>query len=537
MSIKFVETAPIALLSPLSGSATSATITPYPVDLDGVKLTMTDFGTLPTFTIDPKISGYEEINSFTGITDNGDNTATLTGLTRNLLGKSPYTASPSGGKLHGSGGIIVFSDNPQVYARLAALENANTWSAIQTFSVSPIVPTGGTGTQAANATDIANAIVGASGTATNTVFGTVKLSVAAVSGPAPIAVGDNDTRVPPVNTSTMTAGQVAALAGESGTAPSVSNKFEDYADTAAVATATKLVRANALGKVDQSFIPTMNFGTGADGAVVISVNTTLTRDWNYTNLTINNNVTLTPNGFRIFVSGTLTFLGTGVIAANGGNASGATAGTAANTAGTLPASYAGATGGAGGTSGGSGSAGEIGVSKTNSIGVSGVAGGTATGAAAGTAGTATAAQNNPGLMTLYAITMGDYNGAFTLDATSGAGGGSASTGGTNGVAGGGSGAPGGIIFVFAQNIVTVNSNTYISANGGTGANGSGGGSAGTSYSGGGGGGSGGIVILGYISKTGTGVISVAGGTAGNAGGSGATGGTNGLTGVSYVITA
>jgi hypothetical protein len=87
------------------------------------------------------------------------------------------------------------------------------------------------------------------------------------------------------------------------------------------------------------------FGDGSDGDVVISSNTTLTADMYYDDLTINDGIELSPNGYKIFVRGTLTFLGTGKIQAVGGNGvdgagttSGGTAGTQANTAGTLPAS-------------------------------------------------------------------------------------------------------------------------------------------------------------------------------------------------------
>ncbi len=120
MSLQYVQTPATSLYSGMAVSDVTCRVTPYPVDLDGVKLSMTDFGTTGYFTIDPKISGYEEICSFTGLTDNGDGTATLTGLTRNLLGKSPYTASGTGGKLHGSSAVVVFSDNPQLYANLKA---------------------------------------------------------------------------------------------------------------------------------------------------------------------------------------------------------------------------------------------------------------------------------------------------------------------------------------------------------------------------------------------------------------------------------
>src|ERR1035437_817059 len=115
MSLKFVETPAIALYSGIGISDTSCRIVPAPVDMDGNLLVFSDFGDVAVFTIDPKISGYEEIVSFTGLVNNGDGTATLTGLTRNLKGKSPYTVSSSGGKIHGSNAVVVFSDNPQIF--------------------------------------------------------------------------------------------------------------------------------------------------------------------------------------------------------------------------------------------------------------------------------------------------------------------------------------------------------------------------------------------------------------------------------------
>lgn len=131
-TLRVVQTPTYHLYSGESGAASTMRITPYPTDLDGVKLTMTDFGTSPTVTVDPKISGYEEIESFTGITDNGDNTATLSGVSRDLASKYPYTTAGTG-KTHGAGATVVFGNNPQIYGRLAALENAQTWTSVQTF--------------------------------------------------------------------------------------------------------------------------------------------------------------------------------------------------------------------------------------------------------------------------------------------------------------------------------------------------------------------------------------------------------------------
>ena len=59
-------------------------------------------------------------------------------------------------------------------------------------------------------------------------------------------------------------------------------------------------------------LPDPVYGTGSNGDAIISVNTSLTSDMFYNNLTINDNITLTPNGYRIFVRNVLT-LGSGSI--------------------------------------------------------------------------------------------------------------------------------------------------------------------------------------------------------------------------------
>ena len=57
-------------------------------------------------------------------------------------------------------------------------------------------------------------------------------------------------------------------------------------------------------------LPDPVYGTGANGDATISINTTLTSDMFYRNLTINDNIHLNPGGFRIFVQNILT-LGSG----------------------------------------------------------------------------------------------------------------------------------------------------------------------------------------------------------------------------------
>jgi hypothetical protein len=85
--------------------------------------------------------------------------------------------------------------------------------------------------------------------ASTTVKGISKMSVAPASPTSPIAVGDNDPRMPTTN-------QIAALAGTSGTAPSGANKIVDAADVSSSAASGKIIRANgtALPALDASAV-------------------------------------------------------------------------------------------------------------------------------------------------------------------------------------------------------------------------------------------------------------------------------------------
>ena len=110
------------------------------------------------------------------------------------------------------------------------------------------------------------------------------------------------------------------------------------------------------------------FGDGSDGNKTLSGTTTLTRDMYYNNLTLAPSAVLAPNGYRVFVRGTLSFGSGSQIAANGGAG---TSGTGGNgiTPGTLGGS---ATGGAPISGGGA---------ETNSLGGSGGIGAVSGGAA------------------------------------------------------------------------------------------------------------------------------------------------------------
>lgn len=248
------------------------------------------------------------------------------------------------------------------------------------------------------------------------------------------------------------------------------------------------------------------WGDGSEGAIVIAINTTITFDRYFTNLTIDPGVTLTTNGYRIFVSGILTINGS--IVNNGNNAIGAAAG-AGLANGDLQGSAGGGAGGVG--------AGANGVASGNSGGGSGGNGG-ASGVplAGGIGGIATAPpSNNGGIPRWYSqATYGAATGAVALLTYLLGGAGGASGGGDGVSAGGGGGGGGGVMSINARQLVN---NGVISANGGNGAAGVGG------NAGGGGGGGGGIIFLTRLIQSGAGLITVNGGLFGALSGTGSNG--------------
>lgn len=291
------------------------------------------------------------------------------------------------------------------------------------------------------------------------------------------------------------------------------------------------------------------FGDGSDGDVTISSNTTLTRDMFYNNLTISDTFALSPNGFRVYVKQTLTLSGTGnrikAIGGNGGNgasgaagSAGGTAGSAANTAGSLPASLGGKAGSNGKTGGaGAGTAGVAGDASAFGLGAAGAAGGnglndTPLGGAGGALTVQAYAKSIHKL-----LTFGDWNSTtftrFTGHGGSGSGAGGDAGSSGNGGGGGGSGGNGGFLWIAAR---TITGTGDISVAGGTGGNG-GDASGNSGGAGGGAGGGGGILVILYGVALGwTGSAVYTGGTGGTGGvdtGSDGKPGTNGTTGKYY----
>lgn len=120
----------------LAGSGVSSTATSIVLQSfttpDGTTITNSDIGTTNWGTLEPGTSK-EEIISFTGVTQNVDGTATLTGCTRGLKFKTDYTADPALRQSHAGGSIFVLTNNPQLYENFLSADNDETITGKYTF--------------------------------------------------------------------------------------------------------------------------------------------------------------------------------------------------------------------------------------------------------------------------------------------------------------------------------------------------------------------------------------------------------------------
>jgi len=255
--MKYVEAPDFFLFTPAVATDTSITINNL-IDIYGNVLTMTDFGDVGYGRINPEGTEISESFSFTGVTANSDDTYTLTGV-KTVLAKSPYTQTSGLVRSHSINARVRFSNTAGFYSNFVDKDAAQTIAGDKEFTGTTTLADGSKLKTSAAPTadeDIANkkyiddtAIAGGV-KATTSVYGISKMSTAPASAIAPIAVGDNDTRIP-------TQDENDALAGNDGT-PSTTNTFvtEDWLDnnTTATPTASSIPIADGSGKLDNDWL-------------------------------------------------------------------------------------------------------------------------------------------------------------------------------------------------------------------------------------------------------------------------------------------
>jgi hypothetical protein len=118
--------------SGITSSASTVTLTSFQTP-DGRSLTMSMFGTVGYGAFEPGSSKLEDI-TFSGITQNANGTATLTGVTRGNDFITPYAASTTLAKAHAGGVPFILSNTPGFYTQFMPLNNTATSSAVMVFS-------------------------------------------------------------------------------------------------------------------------------------------------------------------------------------------------------------------------------------------------------------------------------------------------------------------------------------------------------------------------------------------------------------------
>ncbi len=153
---------------------TSLILTSF-LGIDGVALTMTDFGSLGFGTLEPSSATNEEQISFTGITQNGNGTATLTGV-KTVLFKSPYTQTSGLAKSHAGGIVFVISNTSGFYNRIATKDDDESITGLWNFD--PLPQSSETPTDPTDLTTkdyVDNVVISGAPNATTSVQGLVQL--------------------------------------------------------------------------------------------------------------------------------------------------------------------------------------------------------------------------------------------------------------------------------------------------------------------------------------------------------------------------
>lgn len=239
------------------------------------------------------------------------------------------------------------------------------------------------------------------------------------------------------------------------------------------------------------------FGDGSDGDVTVSTHVTLTRSMFYNNLTVSGaGSQITTNGYKIFVKGTLTIASSGLIEANGVQATDIN-GAPGVGGGDIGNSFSvGSNGGLGAIGKGAvGGGAGVGLNIFFGLGASGSGGNSGAGIGSGnTGGTNVIGTSKKFRQADPHILGGITSLNFAMGGGGGAGGGgdgALNVGGDGG--GGGSGA--GCVFIFAK---TIDFSGSIQAIGGKGGPGTDGTAINCGGGGGGGGGSSGAIIIAYF---------------------------------------
>jgi hypothetical protein len=514
-----------ASLGPLVAELSAAATTGFLVTTSTTSLTLTT-GDQANFTVPTVSSGLFEPTPFLSVQLNSDSTQWATGQ---LASWNPNTGALSIGITQTStgspitgGGWTIAAGSATLPAAVAAETAAVAAAATATAAAATATTQAGIATSDAAAL---TALVSSAGVASIAGLSGIVTASAAKTALAISHSDITDASTAFVNsvaglTGTVSAGglksalaitssDVSGLLALSSTTPLADG-------TASAGSASTAARADHVHPSTSTLVSPVWFGAGSDGNVTISSGTTtLTRDMYYNNLTLSGTGKLHPNGFRIFVAGTLdlTAAGANAIAMNGSNAPGVL-----SASGFLTGSSPGATYCLGGLGGVSGSANPtcttalIPETFLQMVPYSGTAVGVSGGGdGANGPGLTNAGGSGAGLIFIAANTInrGVSSAAGALSVVGGQGGNAPTT--DFGAGGGG----GGRVYIIVGQLTGVSASSLITAAGGQAGNGNG-------HLGGNGGNGGNITIINLSANSVAVVIGSAGsapsGSAGGAGG-------------------
>lgn len=205
-NFKYAQLQPFALAgSGVSIGATTITLQSFE-SIDGVPLTMSNFGIIGYGTLEPNSFQREEQISFTSITQNANGTATLGGV-KTVGFLYPYTEAAGVAKSHPGGAVFVISNTSGFYNRLTSKDDDEIINGAWVFpSAEPDRPKISADVDATDATSLvaygqlARAVFGAVPSASTTVNGTDELATPAELA-AGTAIGGTGAFLVPANSS------------------------------------------------------------------------------------------------------------------------------------------------------------------------------------------------------------------------------------------------------------------------------------------------------------------------------------------------
>lgn len=160
--IRFVQAQKFSLAGSGASIGDTTLLLQSMVGIDGTNIVTADIGVQGFGTIEPGNGSQEEAISFTGITQNSNGTATLTGVST-VLFKYPYTATSGIAKTHAGASTFILSNDAAFYGSILSYVDSS-------------ISSGGI-------------------PATTLVLGLSALSSTPASASFPIAVGTNDPRL------------------------------------------------------------------------------------------------------------------------------------------------------------------------------------------------------------------------------------------------------------------------------------------------------------------------------------------------------